>query len=142
MRLFLLIYISCLALAGCGKVAPVSEHPEVDSGNFSLSEADIFMASSASAGEVSAQEKLEILKEIERQSQERLLKEEDSKRARYRQIQKALKDAGYYEGKIDGRFGPKSKAAVKKFQKAQGLVVDGKVGSRTWASLRKFSGAQ
>ncbi len=35
----------------------------------------------------------------------------------------------------DGRFGPKTEAAVKAFQSEHGLVPDGRVGPRTWAAL-------
>lgn len=51
------------------------------------------------------------------------------------QIQEALKGAGYYEGKIDGSIGPKTKRAIEKFQTDNGLKADGKVGPRTWAKL-------
>ncbi|MBE9223884.1 peptidoglycan-binding protein [Phormidium sp. LEGE 05292] len=40
-----------------------------------------------------------------------------------------------YPLKIDGIFGEKTEAAVKMFQKAQGLVVDGIVGKYTWSEL-------
>lgn len=50
-------------------------------------------------------------------------------------IQTALKNAGYYTGSIDGKLGPKSKQAIKEFQKASGLAPDGKVGPKTWAAL-------
>ncbi|MDY6937126.1 MAG: peptidoglycan-binding protein [Cyanobacteriota bacterium] len=36
---------------------------------------------------------------------------------------------------VDGIFGPKTEAAVKKFQSDYGLVVDGIVGLRTWNRL-------
>ena len=36
---------------------------------------------------------------------------------------------------VDGEFGPKTLAAVKAFQKANGLTVDGIVGAKTWAKL-------
>ncbi|WP_375545309.1 peptidoglycan-binding domain-containing protein [Niallia taxi] len=32
----------------------------------------------------------------------------------------------------DGKYGTKTEAAVKAYQKRQGLTVDGKVGSQTW----------
>ncbi|MEY8741962.1 peptidoglycan-binding protein [Bacillales bacterium AN1005] len=33
---------------------------------------------------------------------------------------------------MDGKYGTKTEAAVKAYQKRQGLTVDGKVGSQTW----------
>jgi peptidoglycan hydrolase-like protein with peptidoglycan-binding domain len=51
------------------------------------------------------------------------------------QIQEALKSAGYYDGKIDGTIGPKTKRAIEKFQTESGLKADGKVGHKTWAKL-------
>lgn len=53
-------------------------------------------------------------------------------------IQTALKNAGYYEGKVDGIIGPKSKEAIMSFQKDNSLAADGKVGAKTWAKLGKF----
>lgn len=46
-----------------------------------------------------------------------------------------LKDLGYYTLNIDNSFGSYCDAAVKKFQKAKGLVVDGVVGAQTWGAL-------
>src|SRR3989338_10982960 len=50
-------------------------------------------------------------------------------------IQKALKNANLYMGKIDGEIGPKTKKAIRTFQEQNGLKADGKVGSKTWAKL-------
>lgn len=58
---------------------------------------------------------------------------EDS--ARVREIQRALKTAGFDPGTIDGRLGPKTTVAVRDFQRANGLTPDGKVGPKTWAKL-------
>ncbi|MDD5097979.1 MAG: peptidoglycan-binding domain-containing protein [Candidatus Omnitrophica bacterium] len=55
-----------------------------------------------------------------------------------RQIQAALKNAGYYQGVIDGKIGKQSRQAIKDFQKANNLSVDGKVGKKTWAALREY----
>ena len=41
-----------------------------------------------------------------------------------RQIQQKLKNWGYYSGNVDGIYGSKTQAAVKKFQKANGLSQD------------------
>jgi peptidoglycan hydrolase-like protein with peptidoglycan-binding domain len=53
------------------------------------------------------------------------------------EIQTALKNAGFYTDKIDGKIGPKTKKAIEDFQGANGLKVDGKVGSKTWEALSK-----
>ena len=53
-------------------------------------------------------------------------------------IQSALKNAGYYNGPIDGKVGRKTKDAVGEFQKANGLKADGKVGKKTWKALSVY----
>lgn len=50
-------------------------------------------------------------------------------------LQQMLKLAGFDPGEIDGKFGKRTRAAVKEFQKANGLKVDGKVGVRTLGKL-------
>lgn len=55
-----------------------------------------------------------------------------------KQIQTALKNAGYDPGAIDGKLGPRSKKAIKDFQAANGLKADGKVGAKTWAKLSAY----
>lgn len=40
---------------------------------------------------------------------------------------------------VDGKFGAKTTAAVKKFQKAKGLTQDGVVGSKTWVKMTTVS---
>ena len=52
------------------------------------------------------------------------------------QIQTALRNAGYYQGSIDGKIGPKSKEAILDFQKNSGLTPDGKIGPKTWEKLK------
>lgn len=54
------------------------------------------------------------------------------------EIQRALKNAGYYTSNIDGKIGPKTKKAIREFQKANALAADGKVGPKTWAALSKY----
>ena len=55
-----------------------------------------------------------------------------------RDIQSSLKNAGFDSGPIDGKMGPKTRQAIKDFQKSKGLVPDGVVGPKTWASLSKY----
>jgi hypothetical protein len=58
-----------------------------------------------------------------------------SKGAAVVELQKKLAAKGFSPGAADGDFGPKTLAAVKAFQKANGLVADGIVGPKTWAKL-------
>jgi len=55
-----------------------------------------------------------------------------------KQIQKALKNAGFYQGSIDGKIGSRTKKAIIEFQKAHGLKADGIVGKRTSVELNKY----
>ncbi len=52
-----------------------------------------------------------------------------------KQIQTRLKNWGYYTGPVDGVFGSKTDAAVRYFQRKNGLAVDGVVGSKTAEKL-------
>ena len=54
-------------------------------------------------------------------------------------IQKALKNSNFYQGKIDGVLGPKTKKGIEAFQSQNGLKVDGKVGPKTWEKLRMYA---
>src|SRR3954468_9004040 len=53
-----------------------------------------------------------------------------------RALQRRLHAASVDPGPADGRFGPLTEAAVRRFQSARGLVVDGIVGPRTGPALR------
>ena len=58
--------------------------------------------------------------------------------ARIREIQRALKTAGFDPGPLDGQLGAKTKTAVRDFQTANGLEPDGRVGPRTWNKLEPY----
>ena len=66
--------------------------------------------------------------------QEKALPETPTKK----EIQEALKKAGYYKGEVDGKIGHKTKMAIEEFQKANGLKADGKVGPQTWDKLKEY----
>ena len=51
------------------------------------------------------------------------------------ELQRRLTDLGFEPGPIDGMFGPKTRAAVRAFQKAYDLQVDGICGPGTWRAL-------
>ncbi|MCM0594082.1 MAG: peptidoglycan-binding domain-containing protein [Gloeotrichia echinulata DEX184] len=50
-------------------------------------------------------------------------------------LQKLLNEKGFDAGQVDGDFGPKTEAAVKKFQTQASITVDGIVGPQTWQAL-------
>ena len=51
-------------------------------------------------------------------------------------LQQALADAGYYDAKVDGVYGPKTVAAVEALQKANGLPQTGTLDKATEKALR------
>lgn len=55
-------------------------------------------------------------------------------------LQQALKAAGFYKGAVDGKLGNGTKAAIVKFQRANGLKADGIVGEKTWSELKAAAG--
>ncbi len=61
--------------------------------------------------------------------------------AEVKAIQETLKDRGLYSGSIDGIYGAGTQAAVKKFQKQQGLTADGIAGPLTLKRLGVSVGA-
>jgi len=63
---------------------------------------------------------------------------ETKQQANPKQIQTALKNAGYYQGTVDGKMGKKTRKAVRAFQKANNLPADGRVGKNTWEVLKDY----
>ena len=55
-----------------------------------------------------------------------------------REVQQALKSAGYYTGEIDGKLGAGSQKAIKDFQVEHQLVSDGIIGQKTWSQLKAY----
>lgn len=68
-----------------------------------------------------------------------------SKRGSYgtevKQIQTKLKSWGYYNGDVDGIYGSRTEAAVKSFQRKNGLTADGIAGPKTLAAMGISSGS-
>ena len=61
-----------------------------------------------------------------------------AKKIRTKDIQNALKKAGFDPGSIDGKIGSQTKKAIRGFQKANLLNIDGIVGNKTWKILKPF----
>lgn len=82
-----------------------------------------FLLISAAANSLSAPETAQTLSKIGSQGEE------------VRQIQTKLTDLGYFTSKIDGIYGEKTKAAVTRFQRDNGLTADGIAGTKTLSAL-------
>ncbi len=55
-----------------------------------------------------------------------------------RTVQAALKEAGFYNGAIDGKIGRASIAAITNFQRDKNIKADGIVGRQTWQLLYPY----
>ncbi len=51
-------------------------------------------------------------------------------------VQRALRQQGYYRGAIDGAIGPQSRAAIRAYQRDRGLTANGRIDSALLRSLR------
>jgi N-acetylmuramoyl-L-alanine amidase len=58
-----------------------------------------------------------------------------SKGSDVKEVQRRLKQWGYYDGAVDGVFGGGTEKAVQYFQRKNGLTADGIVGAKTAAAL-------
>ena len=56
------------------------------------------------------------------------------------EIQKRLKNWGYYDGVVDGVYGSRTEAAVRWFQQKNGLSADGQAGNQTLAKVSETAG--
>ncbi len=70
---------------------------------------------------------------IDEADQSEPLLKNGSKGLPVRRLQKRMQLAGFAIPEVNGRFGPKTEAAVKALQKQAGIAVDGIVGPETWA---------
>jgi len=59
--------------------------------------------------------------------------------AKMKEIQACLKNAGFYNGPVDGIKGRKTRKGIKDFQRANGLVADGLAGRKTWDALSRYA---
>jgi len=67
---------------------------------------------------------------------ETALQKSESEKINPAEIQKALTQAGFYKGTIDGVIGKKTRVAIREFQTKNGLSADGVCGPKTWEKLK------
>ena len=139
MAMFLItLMIVPIAIFGCkGKVEKEAEAPRTEP-TVSVEEAVVTQApvTESAPSQTVAQETIPPTAAVP-QAQETKTAPED-KLGRNKDIQTALKAAGFYTGNIDGKMGPRTKRAIVEFQKAKGLKADGRVGPKTWTEIEKY----
>jgi peptidoglycan hydrolase-like protein with peptidoglycan-binding domain len=54
---------------------------------------------------------------------------------RVKAVQQALKDKGHDPGQVDGKLGPRTQAALRDFQQAQGMAATGRIDMPTMRAL-------
>ena len=57
-------------------------------------------------------------------------------------LQEFLSDYGFYTAEIDGKFGPQTETALRKFQEKAKITIDGKFGDETKKKMRAWTGCE
>ena len=130
MRL-VVVFIFAFSLAGCLQKSPseTSSNPSEEMEN---------LTSQAQEASPEVQEEEVSLEEKDIASEPQVSSNVTAEKPAVEDIQKALKSANLYQGKIDGIMGPNTKKAIEDFQVQNSLKVDAKVGPKTWQKLKPF----
>lgn len=133
----ILVLLFSSGMVGCGKRETTKQVAAVNAETFTLNEADSALAPSQETKtqpEALPAPNPVVKKEIEAKAE---TSAPSSEQPDEKMIQQALKNLGLYAGEIDGKIGPKTKEAIREFQRRNDLMVDGKIGPKTWALLKK-----
>ena len=59
-----------------------------------------------------------------------------------KELQEFLSEYNFYNAEIDGKFGPQTETALRKFQESAKIKVDGKLGQETKSKIRAWTGCE
>ncbi len=133
-KILFLVVASLVFVSGCGKKAEEVRMPS----EFEEMTSEIEMMPAMQSKEVEVvlpqpvESKIESVEAVEQPK----LAAVPSAKPTVEEIQKALKNADLYQGKVDGVLGAKTKKAITDFQTQNNLKPDGKVGPKTWEKLK------
>jgi peptidoglycan hydrolase-like protein with peptidoglycan-binding domain len=127
--MILLVGLFAVGLAGCATTG--KQNTEVDNLKGQISSLEEQLR--AKDSEIS-----DLRDELSRAGQSQIATPEPCVKQSAKSIQTALKNAGFYNGPIDGFIGKQTRDAIRAFQKANNLKVDGRVGPKTWAILKGY----
>jgi peptidoglycan hydrolase-like protein with peptidoglycan-binding domain len=130
---------AALALSGCSMFssegssqrsqAPASSQPSSQSSQSSQSTAPSYSQSSSTRARTGASSATSDYDNTASGTSMRMSGDE------LRQAQQKLKDDGDYTGQVDGKMGPKTAQALKKFQQSNGLSQTGRLDQQTASKL-------
>ena len=137
--MFLKISLSLLLVVGLAGCATMSDMKDVEIENQALRSKVNHLQKTIKQKDSEIDELKDVLQK-QQQAVEKVTvqKELDPDKATAEQIQRALKNAGFYKGFIDGKIGEQTKSALIEFQKAHNIKVDGIIGKETWAELYNY----
>jgi len=125
-----------LVITGCkGKAEREGETPAVETTEATVPAEDVVVTQAPVVEQTAPQEMIPPTAALPPGPEQAMPADKLSKN---KDIQTALKAAGFYTGNVDGKIGPKTKKAIVEFQRAKGLKADGRVGPKTWAELEKY----
>ncbi len=142
-----LAVVFALSLAGCASMSTVKEKDKEIQGlknQVSLLENQVqskdqeIASLKESTARLSEQPKVE----AGQATQEKSGLKKSKKFPNIKDVQTALKNAGLYDGNVDGRMGKQTRKAIKEFQKAHNLKINGKVNKKTWEQLSAYLNQQ
>ena len=140
MRVVLLIFsVLILSLSGCASL-------KKDSPGNQLQHLQMQISNLQSELRQKDEEIGSLSRQLEQEQEEKIKVSKDKKTKisatgnvlSVKKIQLALKNAGLYNGVVDGKIGRDTKKAIRDFQKANGLAVDGIAGGDTCMKLEKY----
>lgn len=142
-NILFLVVASLVFVSGCSKKAEEARIPSefeemtLEVENMPVEGAVKSTEAQPKQGEVAlpqpVESKIESVETVEQQPKPAVI---TSVKPTVEEIQKALKNANLYAGKIDGVLGAKTKKAIVDFQTQNNLKPDGKVGPKTWEKLK------